>query len=298
MDSLPRIKSTKNAPEPSARSRRPPHASRNFIRQSNTGRRAGGLALRRLDYINWQKENPSKSFKDYFTYSVSSRLANGKSHPTLGGKLCYNEYETAATTVLRRLLKFGLKLEGTCVDYGCGTLRVGSHLIGRLGQGCYWGLDINGDLLTEGRRLIGEKLWHDKLPNLRIISPDTIAEAAGSRPSNLISVAVLFHVHPDELSEYIENILNIVRPSRGQAFLTGHWIDDATLQHSPLSWAHSLSNISELVRIRGGELTVLKKGEYVLKSLGRIANRGLLKIASTVTAFLQIPMLADVTVLW
>jgi hypothetical protein len=102
-----------------------------------------------------------------------------------------------------------------------GTLRVGVHLIKYLKAGCYWGLDISE---FEGQSLIGNELWLEKQPNLKVISDKSVTEAAAAHASFLISTKVLIHVHPDELEEYFHNVVRIIKPS-GQAIIDGKCSD-------------------------------------------------------------------------
>jgi hypothetical protein len=56
---------------------------------------------------------------------------------------------------MKSLIVYGLKPEDTCVDHGCGALRIGLHAIRYLERGAYWGLDIEEFLLDEGREEVG-----------------------------------------------------------------------------------------------------------------------------------------------
>lgn len=120
------------------------------------------------------------------------------------------------------------------------------HVLRFLNPARYWGLDIDQYLLDTGARLVGRELIAEKQPRLRVVSPETVKEAAESRPTFLFSVAVLIHVHPDELEEYLRNIVTIVNSS-GTALISGKWSLDETHQLSRQSWAHSLSGIRKLL---------------------------------------------------
>ena len=122
-------------------------------------------------FEDWQKKNPSKTFKDYFAETVEAKLQKGRSHETLGGNFRQGDYATSGQGTFQRLLNYGLKPSDVCVDYGCGTLRIGQHIIDYLGPRGYRGLDISQYLLDEGRKLIGEEFWSEKQPQLQIISP-------------------------------------------------------------------------------------------------------------------------------
>jgi hypothetical protein len=232
-------------------------------------------------FEEWQRKNPSKSFKDFFAERTEKKLRKGKAHASLGGNLLYDlVYGTSGKEYFQRLVDRGLKPEDACVDYGCGTLRVGIHAINYLGVSRYWGLDISNFLLEEGRKLIGNDLWKAKQPNLRVISAQAVAEAAAAMPALLFSSKVLIHVHPDDLSEYVGNIMTIIGAT-GEAIVTGKWSDrDETMQYSRQSWVHRLATVEDLVRARGGKLEVLGDHESKLEQAGQTARTGTLRIVS------------------
>jgi SAM-dependent methyltransferase len=205
----------------------------------------------------WRRQNPSKTYKDFFAQAVATKLARGQAHSSLGGNLLRGTYEESGRRTFERLTKHGLKPGDTCVDYGCGTLRVGIHAIKYLGPGAYWGMDISDVLLDQGRKLVGDRLLQEKHPNFRVISPESVAEVAALKPAMVFSVKVLIHVHPTELAEYFQNLMKIIEPS-GQAIITGKWSEHETTRLSDLSWAHSASEMQELVSKLGGTITVLK----------------------------------------
>lgn len=176
-------------------------------------------------------------------------------------------------------MECGLKPGDACVDYGCGTLRVGLHVISYLGPGSYWGLDIADFLLDEGRKLIGDELWAEKRPQLRVISPQAVAEASAAKPAMLFSSAVLLHVHPDELAEYVGNILTIIG-SNGQAIIDAHLNEDETIQYSGRSWAHAVPVLEKMITDMGGNMVVLDKVDYELEEFGKMVKRCILRVVS------------------
>ena len=228
-------------------------------------------------FEDWQKKNPSKTFKDYFAETVEAKLQKGRLHETLGGNLRQGDYATSGQGMYKRLLNNGLKPGDTCVDYGCGTLRVGQHIIDYLVPRAYWGLDISQYLLDEGRKLIGEQLWAEKEPQLRIISRESVAEAASAKPDMMFSFAVLLHVHPDELSEYVGNVMTIIG-KKGQYITDANLMDGDTVQYSGRSWAHSKAELEKLLAERGGKIEILEEGKFKMEGLGKVAKRYILRI--------------------
>jgi hypothetical protein len=233
--------------------------------------------MRHNDQI-WRRRG-SKPFKDFFAQSVEAKLRKGRPHRSLGGDLFGREYGKTGSGLFRQFVSFGLKPGNVCVDYGCGTLRLGVHAINYLNPRCYWGLDISDFLLQEGRKLIGDTLWLEKQPNLRVISPDTIAEVAAASPTMLFSTKVLIHVHPDELPEYFRNIMKIIGAS-GQAIITGKWSEGETIRYSQMSWAHAVATIRKLVGENGGEMQIVSAKECQLDNVVLTAKSGMLRIVA------------------
>jgi hypothetical protein len=225
----------------------------------------------------WQKQNPSKTHQDFYAESVEFKLRKGKSHRNLGSHLFDGEHGTSGKGFIEKLLALGLKPDDTCVDYGCGTLRLGIHAINYLQPGAYWGMDISEFLLEEGRRLIGDGLWAKKQPHLRVISAESVAEAAAAKPTMLFSVKVLIHVHPAELAKYFQNIMTIIGAS-GQAIITGKWSEKETLRYSQLSWAHSIDSVQGFVKAEGGNVEIIREQECRLEHVDHAARSGMLRI--------------------
>ena len=187
------------------------------------------------------KQNRSGSFKDHFAANVEAKLREGKPHASLGGKLLNGKYGLSGTGFFKRIVGFGLRPGDSCVDYGCGTLRVGIHAINYLGKGAYWGLDISDFLLGEGRKLIGETLWQEKQPHLRTISDASGKPVQGatvvtrttdrdfwtfSLPSNAQGHYVSFFSASDEAGD---NPVRLADPGDEDGGVGGHAPD-------PLRW--------------------------------------------------------------
>lgn len=68
------------------------------------------------------------------------------------------EYENIGKIVFQALLNQGLEKYHKVLDIGCGSLRVGQHLINYLGKGNYFGIEPN-------KWLIEEALKHEKIKN-------------------------------------------------------------------------------------------------------------------------------------
>ena len=227
-------------------------------------------------FRNWHGRNPTKKFRDFYAEIEDPRFLQGRRHPTLGSNLIGRTFGRSGLSGLHVLKERGLRPDDVCVDYGCGTLRVGIHLINYLKPGNYWGFDAE-NLLREGAKLIGEHLIAEKAPHLRVISPEAIAEVARQKPRLLYSRGVLIHVHPTDLAEYFSNMLSIIDVG-GRGYITGKWSDGDTLQFGGKSWAHSTRALKKTASDFGGELNFLKTNDFWLPDFGRAIKHGRLEI--------------------
>jgi predicted O-methyltransferase YrrM/SAM-dependent methyltransferase len=132
---------------------------------------------------------------------VLRRLARGKGHPTLGptpsSDGCFE---------FKALLALGLRTTHFVVDFGCGSLRVGRHLIDYLSDGQYWGFDVAKSLIR-----LGLDTWYvDRvLPTsvrLGVMSRKSLAKAASERPDLVLVFGVLQSVPPSKLLETMRSI--------------------------------------------------------------------------------------------
>ena len=123
------------------------------------------------------------------------------------------------------------------VDYGCGTLREGIHLIRYLDAGRYIGLDIDERVLNAGRRLLGHDLLAHKQPHLAIIKPSVISQAATIKPASIVSSYVLSQMPPEDLDEYFDNLAQLTEGG-GKAALQVRlaW---RTMQYAKTGWYHN-----------------------------------------------------------
>jgi len=236
------------------------------------------LLVQNAQFLLWKRRNPLADFKDYFLEIAQSHLARGLPHPTLGQNLSGSAFATSGQKTFPSLARrYGVAPDDTCVDYGCGTLRVGVHAIRYLNPSRYWGMDISTFFLAQGLELIGSELALKKLPNLRVISPATIAEAAAAKPKFLFSVNVLLHIHPSEISEFVANILSIIR-CNGLAVVAGQWTEGRTIQVARQSWIHSEADLRKAVQSAGGHAIFVSKSSHG----GR--TRGLMEIRQNAAA--------------
>ena len=171
----------------------------------------------------WRQRNPGKPFSDYYVDQVRNHLARGRPHPTLGNQGFTDEvgsrieWDRANFAERGRYAWLGYRRAGVlpgmrCVDYGCGSLRVGQHAIRFLEPGNYWGIDVTETFIDEGRQLIDPDLLADKRPRLSVIEDRLIDLIRVWEPDFIFSHTVLQHVLEAELAIYFDRLLRMMGP--------------------------------------------------------------------------------------
>ncbi|WP_026362796.1 hypothetical protein [Methylopila sp. M107] len=235
------------------------HAEQRFglSREHGLGAWIAGL-FADLRYGTWARANPGKTYGDYYGARLSARLARGGSHKTLGSVAHWERLKTdqarawatqefAARGGGHRDWFFwrGVTPDMTCVDYGCGSLRVGQHFIRRLEPGRYFGLDVVDRFWSDGLTLIEPETLQTKRPAFATIGPEGLAQAAALKPDLVYSTAVLQHVPPLELKLYFRNLASIA----GDGVVCANFKRMLrTTRIGPNAWAHEAGEIADAVR--------------------------------------------------
>lgn len=132
-------------------------------------------------YRRWLTQHDGGTYKQFYVDTIKGHLiGEGRPHSTLGPHPIWQQRGDA---ILRQLTSLGLRPGDVVVDYGCGTLREGVHLIRYLAKDRYIGLDIDERILDAGRRLAGPELLAEKGPRLAVVNPATLAQAVAAKPA-------------------------------------------------------------------------------------------------------------------
>ena len=196
----------------------------------------------------WHQRNPGKPFSDYYVDQVRDHLARGRPHPTLGNQGFTDEvgsrieWDRANFAERGRYAWQGYRRAGVqsgmrCVDYGCGSLRVGQHAIRFLEAGNYWGIDVTESFIDEGRELIDPELLAAKRPRLSVIDDRLIDLIGVWEPHFIFSHAVLQHVPQAELVTYFDRLARMMGPGCRAAieFIAA----PATTRIKAMSWGYA-----------------------------------------------------------
>jgi hypothetical protein len=224
----------------------------------------------------WKKDNPGKRFSDYYVEVVTKQLDSGKPHATLGPKLKGEPFGESGREVFRLMLDEGLRPEHVFVDYGCGSLRIGQHVMRHVAPGHYWGLDVTDRFIRDGVEVLGSELIAERAPHLHVIGPESVAAAAAARPDFVMSMAVLIHVPPEELDLYFDNVMTLAH--EGTRVFATYKSTDATIHYSGRSWTHPEETITRAVETRGGRVEFRPKSSTFNDDLGVTVRRGWMAI--------------------
>jgi SAM-dependent methyltransferase len=203
------------------------------------------------EYRQFRKANPGARFGDFYAQKALESINRNIPHATLGKRLrSGQEWPQAGVKQLQFLKRQGLKPHHRLVDFGCGSLLVGQHLIRYLDPGHYWGLDITDVFIEMGVEQLPPGLLAEREPRFRIIDPSVLEEARRIEADFVYSRAVLRHVPPEELSEFFTRIMSLLG-KKTRLLITG--ITASSIARvSPNSWAFPESLIREHVERCGG----------------------------------------------
>jgi SAM-dependent methyltransferase len=219
-----------------------------------------------LRWRRWQKRNSGRSFADYYGAQIATTLRKGQPHRTLGttaysldamiagkGKWSADEFTKRGVGKFERIRDWNLQPDETVIDYGCGSLRVGQHLIRYLDRGKYTGIDITDVFYKDGIEMLETGLVEAKAPRFGVIEEALIDRLALDPPDVVLSVAVVMHVPPQELEQYFDRVLRLIGP-RTRAMIH---VDVAPrgVRTAPKSWAYPIERFRQIVAQRRPELS-------------------------------------------
>lgn len=216
------------------------------------------IAIEDARWRAWQGENPGGSFADYYAQQIERSLAAGQPHRTLGAaaysdqglfsggkKWSADRFAQRGLEKYAPLREWGLRPDERVIDYGCGSLRIGQHLIRYLERGNYIGLDVTDAFYREGLALLEPGLVEAKAPYLAVIDENTLARLALDPPDVIVSVAVVMHVPPNELDTFFRRLLSLAGP--GTRLMVHADVAQRELRTAPKSWAYPVSHYQTMI---------------------------------------------------
>lgn len=216
------------------------------------------IAVEDARWRSWQSDNPGRGFADYYAAQITDSLAAGRPHRTLGkaaysekalisgsGKISADRFAQRGFSKFVAIRDWGLRPDERVVDYGCGSLRVGQHLIRYLDPGRYIGLDVTDAFYRDGLQMLEPGLAEAKEPYLAVIDDALLERLSRQPPDVLLSVAVAMHVPPQELDAFFARLLRLAGPATRVML----HVDVAAREQrtAPKSWAYTADRYERLV---------------------------------------------------
>lgn len=189
-----------------------------------------------------REAEPDLSFSRFYTRRVAAKLRKGRSHNSLGSNIVSKTFgrESFAESGARQMRKIERLIpvapENRVVEYGCGSLRTGAALIERVAPGHYMGLDVVADFYQMGLAQLDKRLIEAKRPRLAVIDDASLEAASAFDADLVVSLAVMMHVHPDDVDDYIANLGRIAARPRA-ALVVQAAISKRPVRYNNLGWA-------------------------------------------------------------
>jgi hypothetical protein len=202
-------------------------------------------------YTLWRSRHPMARYSDYYVATVERKLRRRGYHAALAieagtGSASVQfraKSQALADAVVAFMHRLGLAPHHSVVDYGCGSLRLGSLLIPQLQAGNYVGLDVTDRFYSAGLAALDSRLIAEKKPRLRTISPAILAELESAPPDFLLCFAVVQHVPTSELDELFRNILRLAGSKT--TVLISFKSNVLQRKFRPASWSYSVEHLIE-----------------------------------------------------
>jgi len=109
------------------------------------------------------------------------------------------------------LVQEGLKPEHYMLDVGCGMLRGGSHFVGYLDAGHYYGIDQNAGALAAGEAKLQREGIAEKRPTLRERSDFTVSDL-GQSFDFALAQSVFTHLTFNSIERCLARVAPVLKP--------------------------------------------------------------------------------------
>ncbi len=237
-----------------------------------------------IGYAWWRRHHWDGRFSSYYVHSITTKLEKERAQRTRGMKPHRPANFLASGAILtlpqspphgrfafRKIVELGLQPHHVCVDFGCGRLRVGQHLIGYLQRNRYWGLDVTDRFFQNGLDLLEHGITQAKTPHLGIIAEPLLKQVAHLKPDYLICVSVIMHVPPHELNPFFDKLLRLMATQTRLLLFFDESPSD--IRTGSKSWAYSVATLTDHI-LRGQLHTLVSCKPVSIKGrIGKIEFR-------------------------
>jgi SAM-dependent methyltransferase len=156
----------------------------------------------------WRARHPDATYGHYFAEQMVSVIAQDASQKTIGRRITDHSARMGAH-IANEFIGMGMERGDVVVDYGCGTLRVGRHLIDYLDTGRFVGLDLDRQIVAAAEALLGDE-QRAKRPLLEEIGPETLKRVADMSPRWVVCNAVVNHLAPEDYDAFFDAITQLM----------------------------------------------------------------------------------------
>lgn len=219
----------------------------------------------------WRGQHPGAPFANFYADKIERKLRRGRSHTTLGARgwqsandapVEWNRQSFAQRGLQpwNDIVALGLKPDMRCVDYGCGSLRLGQHALSYLDTGNYYGIDVTDSFINAGLELLDPELVRSKAPRFATITGEVLREIRAWQPDFIFSNAVLQHVPPEELSLFFERLESMMAPHT-RAFIL-YITGDRLQRFDSMSWSYPREYVRAAARSAAPSLNIAEESMH------------------------------------
>lgn len=146
------------------------------------------------------------------------------------------------------LVKQGLRGRHRLCDVGCGSLRAGRLFIPYLDRDCYFGIEPEGWLLTEGLDLhVGAQLMANRRPHF-LVGRDFPLQDFGVEFDYVLAQSIFTHASQDQIRDCLRNAAECLAPD-GQ--ILANWAKGKDFTGEGWQYPHSVFYTTDFMRAAG-----------------------------------------------
>lgn len=246
-----------------------------------------------IGYAWWRRHHWDGRFSSYYVHVITTKLGKERTQRTRdkkrhspadflasGAILTLPQTQPHGRFAFKQIVELGLQPHHVCVDFGCGSLRVGKQLIGYLERNRYWGLDVTDRLFQIGLEQIEDGIHQLKTPHFGTIEEPLLKQVAQLKPDFLICVSVIMHVPPHELDSFFDKLLRLMATQTRLLLFFDESPSDIRTESK--SWAYSVTSLTAHILRRQPYAQVSCKSGSPKGRIGKIEFRRSILIAERV----------------
>lgn len=156
----------------------------------------------------WRAQHPDATYGHYYAERMASIIARDAYQKTIGRKIT-DHSARMGKRIAEEFIGMGIERNDVVVDYGCGTLRVGRHLIDYLDAERFVGLDLDAQIVTAAEALLDDD-HRAKRPLLAEITPEILKRVGDMAPRWVLCNAVVNHLAPEDYDPFFDAVTQLM----------------------------------------------------------------------------------------